>query len=87
MFLTITKKNRYTPAYPGFTIKVGFKGIFIAWTGFPDEWQILSLYIPHDMNQISLNVIVSIVTVIDQLVVMAIYSQMINEANLLFVLT
>ena len=34
MFLSKHKKNRYTPAYPSF--KVGFKGVFVAWTCFPD---------------------------------------------------
>ena len=30
-------KNRYTPAYPIFVyIKVGFKGVYITWTCFPD---------------------------------------------------
>ena len=29
MFWSKNKKNRYTPAYPSFTIKVGSKGVFI----------------------------------------------------------
>ena len=36
MFWSTNKKNRYTPAKPFFHIKVGFKGVFIAWTCFPD---------------------------------------------------
>ena len=38
MFWSKNKKNRYTPANPSFTIliKVGFKGVFIARTCFPD---------------------------------------------------
>ena len=37
MFWSKKEKNRYTPAYPQFYyIKVGFKGIFIARTCFPD---------------------------------------------------
>ena len=27
----------YTPANPSSSIKVGFKGVFISWTCFPDE--------------------------------------------------
>ena len=31
------KKNRYSPAKPQFfLIKVGFKGVYISWTCFPD---------------------------------------------------
>ena len=30
MFWSKNKKNRYTPANPSFTIKVGFKGVYIA---------------------------------------------------------
>ena len=39
MFWSKNKKNRYIPAYPIFTIriKVGFNGLFIARTCFPDE--------------------------------------------------
>ena len=41
MFWSKNKKNRYTPAYPSFTyIKVGFKGVFIARTCFPDGKQL-----------------------------------------------
>ena len=29
-------KNRYTPAYPSFTVKVGFNGVYISQTCFPD---------------------------------------------------
>ena len=36
MFWSKNKKNRYTPAYPSFAIKVGYMGVFIAWTCFPD---------------------------------------------------
>ena len=32
------KKNRYTPAY----IKVRFKGVYTAWTCFPDACSIMS---------------------------------------------
>ena len=40
MFWIKNKKNKYTPANPSFTIQVGFMGVFIAWTCFPDakEW-------------------------------------------------
>ena len=34
MFLSKSKKNRYTPAY--YYIKVGFKGVFNTRIGFPD---------------------------------------------------
>ena len=38
MFWSKNKKNMYTPANPiFFYIKVGFKGVFIARTCFPDE--------------------------------------------------
>ena len=38
MFWSKNKKNRYTPANPSFFyIKVGFKGVYITWTCFPDE--------------------------------------------------
>ena len=30
------RKTRFTPAYPNFTIKVGYKGVFISRTCFPD---------------------------------------------------
>ena len=37
MFWSKNKKNRYTPAYPIFCyINVGFKGVFITRTCFPD---------------------------------------------------
>ena len=37
MFWSENKKNRYTPAYPSFFyIKVGFKGLYILRTCFPD---------------------------------------------------
>ena len=37
MFLSKDKKNRYTPVYPSFFyIKVGFKGVYITRTCFPD---------------------------------------------------
>ena len=35
MFWSKNKKNRYTPAYPSFSI-VGFKGVTTACTCFPD---------------------------------------------------
>ena len=36
--LSKNKKNRYTPAYPSFTIyiKAGFKGVYFTRTCFPD---------------------------------------------------
>ena len=38
MFWNKNKKNRYTPVYPSFLYtKVGFKGVFITQTCFPDE--------------------------------------------------
>ena len=38
MFWSKNKKNIYTPAYPSFVyIKVGFKGVYIARTCFPDD--------------------------------------------------
>ena len=38
MFWIKNKKIRYTPAYPSFAIiKVGFRGVYIAQTCFPDE--------------------------------------------------
>ena len=38
MFWSKNKKNRYTPAYPSkfHYIKVGFRGVFIAWRYIPD---------------------------------------------------
>ena len=36
MFWSKNKNKRYTLAYSSFTIKVGFKGVFIARTYFPD---------------------------------------------------
>ena len=30
-------KNRYIPAYPFCYIKVGFEGVYITWTCFPDK--------------------------------------------------
>ena len=37
MFWSKNKKNRYTPINPNFFyIKVGFEGVHIAWTCFPD---------------------------------------------------
>ena len=37
MFWSKNKKNRYTPAYPQFYyIKVGYTGVFISRTCFPD---------------------------------------------------
>ena len=36
MFWSKNKKNRNTPANPFFYIKVGFKGVYIAWTCFRD---------------------------------------------------
>ena len=40
MFWIKNKKNRYTPAYPSFTIKYGLYGVFIARACFPDEYVI-----------------------------------------------
>ena len=43
------KKNRYTPAYPSFAIKVGFKRVYILRTCFTDvlfDWSLHSLYRP-----------------------------------------
>ena len=37
MFWSKNKKNRYTPAYQFYYIKVGFKGVYIARTCFPDD--------------------------------------------------
>ena len=37
MFRSKNKKNRYTPAYPSFAIKVGFKGVCIIRTCFHDD--------------------------------------------------
>ena len=38
MFWSKNKKNRYTPAYPRYCyIKVGFKGVYITRTCFPDD--------------------------------------------------
>ena len=36
IFWSKNRKNKYTPAYPSFTTKVGYKGIFISQTCFPD---------------------------------------------------
>ena len=37
MFWSKNKKNMYTPAYPSFAyIKVGFEGVYITQTCFPD---------------------------------------------------
>ena len=36
MFWSKNKKNIYTPANPSFYMKVGFKGVYIARTCFPD---------------------------------------------------
>ena len=39
MFWSKNKKNMYTPANPiFFYIKVGFKGVYISQTCFPDEY-------------------------------------------------
>ena len=42
MFWIKNKRNRYTPAYPSFTIyiKVGYKGVYITRTCYPDEYHI-----------------------------------------------
>ena len=37
MFWSKNKKNRYTPAYPSFLYKSGFKGVYITRTCFPDD--------------------------------------------------
>ena len=40
MFLSKSKKNRYTPSYPSFAnIKVGFKGVYITRTCFRDVYR------------------------------------------------
>ena len=40
MFWVKNKKNRYSPAYPKFySVKKRYKGVFIAWTCFPDYSQ------------------------------------------------
>ena len=40
MFWSKNKKNKYTPAYPRFCyIKVGFNGVYITRTCFPDAVQ------------------------------------------------
>ena len=42
IFWSENEEIKYTPANPIFTIKVGYKGVFIAWTSFPDglfSWQ------------------------------------------------
>ena len=36
MFWSKNKKNRYIPAYSIFYIKVGYKGVYMSWTCFPD---------------------------------------------------
>ena len=38
MFWSKNKKNRYTPIPQFFYIKVGFKGVYISRTCFPDGW-------------------------------------------------
>ena len=40
MFLSKNMRNRYTPAYPFCYIKVGFKGVYITRTCFPDDGRI-----------------------------------------------
>ena len=37
MFWSKNKKNRYTPAFPSCYIKVGYKGVYIAWTCYSDK--------------------------------------------------
>ena len=37
MFWIKNKKIRYSPVYPSFAIKVGYKGVYITQTCFPDE--------------------------------------------------
>ena len=45
MFWSKNKKNRYTPAHPGFFyIKVGYKGVFISRTCFPDDGKEMPVY-------------------------------------------
>ena len=43
LFWSKNKKNRYTPAYPSFS-KVGYKGVFISRTCFPDGLIIVRVY-------------------------------------------
>ena len=38
MFWSKNKKNRYTPANPSFSHKVGFKGVYIPRTCFSDDF-------------------------------------------------
>ena len=48
MFSSKNKKNRYTPPYPSFA-KVGFKGVYIARTCFPDVFEYnatVDIYLP-----------------------------------------
>ena len=54
------KKNRYTPAYPMqfFYINVGFKGVFIAWTCFPDANRRRSINKVNNETNIGVGVIV-----------------------------
>ena len=46
------KEIRYTPANPSFSIiKVGFKGLYISWTYFPDaiySWLDLNIIVEHN---------------------------------------
>ena len=43
MFCSKNKKNMYNPAYPSFTI-LGYKGVYISRTCFPDEGLYESMY-------------------------------------------
>ena len=46
MFLIKNKKNRYTPANSSFFyIKVGFNGVYITWTCFPDVKSAICLHV------------------------------------------
>ena len=49
MFWAKNKKNRYTSVCPSLLlqyIKVGFKGVFVAWTCFPDVYNLVLQYLP-----------------------------------------
>ena len=56
MFLSKNKKNRYTPANSSFAIKkVGFKGVYITLTCFPDgnacQWTSLKSISGFELNR------------------------------------
>ena len=50
MFWSKNKKNRYTPCKPHFFyIKMGFKGVYITWTCYPDVEIDTNLSKKHDI--------------------------------------